>query len=263
MMEWWNELLLRQSLLARSGAIFLLAALAFFVLMQIDGRTVLQHNTWFKPLKFSLSIGVYFLSLAWFWPWWGKTPGMSAIAVAICALLFIEMIIIAFQAARAVPSHFNTTNALNSALFGIMGVAIFINTIIVLYLALTATFGTPEIAAGAAPGPGQKVGWQIGLWIFIAGSLLGFLMGRLMSHSVGPENVADAMPVTGWNRTGGDIRIAHFFGLHALQALPFLGWCSDVVFPRAAIVLTLIAGVAYVSFTGLMLWYALQGKSFF
>jgi hypothetical protein len=30
-------------------------------------------------------------------------------------------------------------------------------------------------------------------------------------------------PIFGWTRTGGDLRVGHFFGIHAMQILPLLG----------------------------------------
>ena len=44
------------------------------------------------------------------------------------------------------------------------------------------------------------------------------------SHSVGEKDETKRLPLTSWARTGGDLRIAHFIGLHALQILPFFGF---------------------------------------
>lgn len=50
---------------------------------------------------------------------------------------------------------------------------------------------------------------------------IGLVMG---SHSVGETDETKRLPLTSWARTGGDLRIAHFIGLHALQILPFFGF---------------------------------------
>ena len=50
---------------------------------------------------------------------------------------------------------------------------------------------------------------------------IGLVMG---SHSVGEKDETKRLPLTSWARTGGDLRIAHFIGLHALQILPFFGF---------------------------------------
>jgi hypothetical protein len=50
---------------------------------------------------------------------------------------------------------------------------------------------------------------------------IGLVMG---SHSVGETDETKRLPLTSWAKTGGDLRIAHFIGLHALQILPLIGF---------------------------------------
>ena len=40
-------------------------------------------------------------------------------------------------------------------------------------------------------------------------------------------SVVDKMPIVGWSRNSGDMRIAHFLATHLMQILPLIGWLSD------------------------------------
>ena len=71
------------------------------------------------------------------------------------------------------------------------------------------------------------------------------------------------MPGTGWSREHGDLRVAHFLGLHALQMLPLAaiffvrrGWHE---IRRVRVVWAISA--SYVSLFSLLLWQALRGQS--
>jgi hypothetical protein len=45
-----------------------------------------------------------------------------------------------------------------------------------------------------------------------------------MKHSVGILNDNSNWLFIGWSRTSGDLRNAHFKGMHVLKALPFLSF---------------------------------------
>jgi hypothetical protein len=184
------------------------------VLAVVDQRTLLGAPLWFKPLKFAISIAAYTFTLAWML---GQLPrrALQRSGWTLVVALGIEMVIIVGQAARGERSHFNADGAFNTLLFNVMGVSI-----AVLYVC------TVLIAIRFLREPGHNVAYalalRLGLLVTLVGMAVGFVMVALESHAVGVPDGGPGLPLVGWSTTGGDLRIAHFLGLHSLQALPLL-----------------------------------------
>jgi hypothetical protein len=62
------------------------------------------------------------------------------------------------------------------------------------------------------------------VWLFLLAALSGFGMGGRNAHSVGGVDGGAGIVVTQWSKTHGDLRVSHFFALHAFQLLPLLGY---------------------------------------
>ena len=83
------------------------------------------------------------------------------------------------------------------------------------------------------------------------------------AHTVGGVDGGPGLPVTGWSTEHGDLRLPHFIGLHAIQALALVAvglrrWRR----PEAVRVRALLAAaVSYASLFLLLLWGALRGQS--
>jgi hypothetical protein len=214
------ELIRRQRTLALYGLAILLLALPLLLLQAIDPRTLHGVNVWVKPAKFLASVGIFSLTAAWFWgyvrPERRASPMLRWTARTLIASASFELAYIALQAARGLDSHFNFSSPLYIVLYGLMGVA-----------AVLLVGTTLPLAWEIVRRPRQDLSRDfvaavaIGLILtFVLGGGLGFYMSQTTGHSVGAEG--GRVFLFGWNRSGGDLRIAHFLGIHAQQAIPLL-----------------------------------------
>ena len=113
------------------GILMLVVAGASVVGMLVDPRVINGAPAWLKPLKFAVSTAIYSLTLAWMFQWLQEWQRVRRIVGWTTALVFVlEVAIIDAQAWRGTTSHFNVSTPLDMALFGVMGTAILLQTLV-------------------------------------------------------------------------------------------------------------------------------------
>lgn len=235
-------------------------AVVFTGLMALDGRTLLGRNVWTKPWKFATSIAIFTATMGWLLPSLSLPDRVERVATGtIGGAMAIEIILISTQAARGVASHFNTTTPLDSTIFLIMGITITISSVAVAYVLWRTVRDPPPLA------PAYRWGIILGMLVFVVSSFEGWLMISHGGHGVGASNDAPGLPLLNWSLTGGDLRVAHFIGLHALQVLPLTGYYATRWGGRSsrrALGVVGFVGAIYVLFTGVTFLQAMRGIPF-
>jgi hypothetical protein len=214
-----TKLFQRSIALAWFGAFNILLFLAALILFQLDDRMLNGINIWIKPMKFALSVWIYSWTMAWLINYLPKSKGVKLAIWIIIITMIIEQFAIFSQAARGIGSHFNVLSGFyNSMVFQIMGIAITTNTIAV--GVVTRWFFTKKVLLPAS----YLWGIRLGMAMFVLFSFEGFVMAALLQHTVGPHDAVQGVPFMNWSVSTGDLRIAHFIGIHALQLLPLAGY---------------------------------------
>ena len=218
-----------------SALVTALVTVFFIVGIFADPRVMTGAPAWLKPTKFGISITLYSLTLVWILGFVrGRRRWMSILGWTVLVTFALEWFAIITQVARGTTSHFNVATPFDAALWGLMAAAIAVlwgANFVVAGLLLFQPFENPAFAWGlrlglvltivgmglgylmTSPTAQQLAGWQAGGAVSIVGA-----------HTVGLPDGGPGLPLTGWSTQGGDLRIPHFVGLHALQVVPFLGW---------------------------------------
>ncbi|MFI6042727.1 hypothetical protein ACIA8C_13895 [Nocardia sp. NPDC051321] len=258
------------------------------VAMVVDDRMLLGESVWLKPMKFGLAFALYGLTLAWLLSlphkgsratWW--------LGTVFAVTGFVDVGFIAVQAARGTFSHFNTetdaVNQIGQQVFqsGVPGLFL-ANLIIVLILSWQRLVDRPTARAIHA-----------GLFLAVVGMMLGYLMGftgkqlvrdadgnvveLVAGHTVldpahrdlSPRDAAPGMPITHWSTIGGDLRVPHFLGLHAIQFLLLAVVILSRLAPRyhwlrpdrtRAAIITVLS-LAYTGFLAIVFTQAMRAQS--
>jgi hypothetical protein len=230
-----------------------LAFLAGFVICVVAGlvdtRMFNGISVWVKPAKFFLSLAVHMLTLSFGLTLLPATvrnglAARGAVAVLVAMAVF-EMAYIAIRAGRGEASHFNVETPFASIMYSLMGAGA------VLIMVSTGVIGGillrrgPSTLLARTTGSGFILAAILTIWV-------GLALGGNGSHWIGGDRTdATGLPVFGWSTTGGDFRVAHFVGLHLVQALPFVALSGNrrAVWAAAAagIVITIAAYIQAVN----------------
>lgn len=251
MSQFLATLALRNAPLYYFGWVCLAGALGCAGLTQRSRTQVMGVNAWMKPLKFFASIGLFAWTMGWYLGYLGLRPAVTVYTWVVVGALAFELLCIAGQAARGQRSHFNTQSPFGTALSVAMGVAIVVMTLWTAYLGLV--FGQAPL-----PGLPPAYAWAIrlGIGLFVVFALQGGLMVSRQAHTVGGPDGGPGRPVLGWSTRHGDLRVAHFVGMHALQVLPLLAWYGRLSVQSIGVVALFYGGLAVA-----VLALALQGRA--
>jgi hypothetical protein len=205
------------------AGVLLVMALMSALGMWFDERTVLAHpqaaNVWAKPLKFQLSMAIQLVTVAWslhVLRMNGRSlRGEKALVWLLVITVIFEASYIALQGARGVPSHFNRSTPWESIAASLMAVGA--------YILVGTSAWTRQDKHQRAPmllaiGLGFASMFVLAGW---TGSALGQFRGPFVQQ---PPFGGITVPLAGWRLDVGDLRISHFFGVHAMQAIPLMAW---------------------------------------
>jgi hypothetical protein len=239
-----------------------------------DPKVITGEAAWVKPAKFGISFAIYAASLIWMLSLLKPSRWVRWAGILTAVGFTVEAVVIVLQVLRGVRSHFNQATPFDNTLWLLMGV--FVGVIWVAGLiAAVLVWRAPNV------NPTLSLSLRFGVVLMLVGALLaGFMTvptseqlalgdaGKPMplsgTNTFGAAEGGASLPFVGWSTVGGDGRIAHFVGLHALQILPLVGWWISrrsrwSTSQRNRMVI--LASLGYGGIMALLAWQAQRGQS--
>jgi hypothetical protein len=218
-MNFLNELKNRNTVLYYYGWLYFLFGLVCIVFTQTTSTMVLGINAWIKPMKFAFSIWIFCWTMAWYLIYLNQQLRVRKYTWMVVIVMLIEQLIITWQAANGRLSHFNISTPFYQTLFYIMGMAI------VTLTTWTGVMGYYFFKQNHFRAPMPYIwGIRLGIVLFVIFSFEGGVMASRLSHTVGAPDGGPGLPIINWSSKYGDLRVAHFIGIHSLQVLPLFGY---------------------------------------
>ncbi len=191
----------------------------------VDDAEVNGISVWDKPIKFALSFLAFGPMLLWLF---SRVSSTQTVRIGVGILgwsMVLEGSLIFMQSVRGVASHFNNGTPFDATVYSAMaaGVGIFaLAGTIVGFVSARKNLGNDAIGFAT----------KLAVPMMTFGAVLAFAMtvpkpGQVEAGSkvIGAHTVSGAeggkgLPLLGWSTEIGDLRVAHFIGLHSLQFVP-------------------------------------------
>lgn len=255
-----KELFSRNPLLARMGLFFLLLSVFLGLYATVNEEQVLGINSMIKPLKFALSTWVYAWTMAYLLFHVNNQSRVKWYSILATMVMLYENGVITIQAFRGKLSHFNQTELVGGILYALMGLLIVWLTTATLVVSLRFIFQkTTTISKPFA------LSIKIGLMLFVIFSFMGGYMSIINSHNVGGKIGEAGLSFLNWSTLFGDLRVAHFFGIHSLQVIPLLGFyvSTNIKNESKASLIIWLGAMLYLGFVCFTMIQAINGIPFF
>jgi hypothetical protein len=200
------------------------AALALFVPATVGiaaSGAAAAVNPWIKPIKFSISFSTFastisLLLIALQIPKWQLTLVRRAIATSV-GLEILSLAAQAWRSAYQLSGH----SLVDTSLAQMTNSMVMINTGIVCWMLVL--FCANRVRTNVVDGP-MVSAIRYSIVIFLAGNAIGGYMLARGSHTVGVADGGPGLPFVNWSVIGGDLRIAHFIAIHAIQIIPLFAY---------------------------------------
>lgn len=261
---------LRLTSLPRPEPLLMRIALAMVLCMAltlpallIDDRMFQGDSVWLKPIKFQIALALFFVTLAvvagWLPQEMMRSRRMRRYLALVGAATTAEMIWICGAAMFATASHYNTQTVM-SVIYPAMGVVAIFLTSASLVLGLAFWRGH-----GLSLPPAFRLSLALGLILtFVLTVIAAGTLASPPGHFIGTPVTGAKLPILGWSREVGDLRVAHFLATHALHAVPLAGLAALLLGnARASLAVVWAAAAGYAGLTLLTLVQALNGLPVF
>ncbi|HEY2913854.1 MAG TPA: hypothetical protein VGK21_10885 [Candidatus Angelobacter sp.] len=226
--SFFRELDATDPVLSRLGWALLLVIPVFAALALLVPAETATVNPWIKPIKFSMSFSTFASTISLFLlalriPKWQLTLARRAIAISVA----FEILSLAAQAWRS-AYHLAGQSLLDTSLAQVTNSMVMLNTAIVCWM--MALFCINRVRTEQLDRP-MVAAIRYSLVIFLAGNAIGGYMLARGSHTVGVADGGPGLPFVNWSVIGGDLRIAHFIAIHAIQIVPLFAFILTQMSP--------------------------------
>jgi len=205
------------SLIQKTAFLAIIAGIVTLPGLWFDSRTIMGVNAWLKPIKFDFSIAIFLLTMSWVIAYIDD-PVRGWLGAAFSGVMIVEAVAINIQAYRGTTSHYNLNTPLDAAIFSAMALAIFLLPFLI--LGSIFALNLSKIPCSSV----FRLSMQLGLFLLLLGFAVGFKMVANRGHTVGMPDGGPGLPIINWSTRAGDLRIAHFVGLHGIQVLMGVGY---------------------------------------